>query len=166
MGDSLRRVSRTRNERSARSVGAHRREGREALLGAEIRVFLDDDVREAPAGWTRAYTAREAIALLEAGGVVEISLDHDLGDEATCGTGYEVACWIEEAVATRGFVRRRRSASTRRTSLAASGCGARSESIAGPASEARSMTFRPPPLNHRLFVLRAGMGALRYSPFA
>ena len=68
-----------------------------------IRIWLDD-VREAPAGWTRAYTAREAIALLEAGGVVEISLDHDLGDEATCGTGNVVACWIEEAVATRGFV--------------------------------------------------------------
>jgi hypothetical protein len=67
-----------------------------------IRVWLDD-VREAPAGWTRAYTAREAIGLLEAGGVVEISLDHDLGDEATCGTGYQVATWIEEAVATQGF---------------------------------------------------------------
>jgi len=66
------------------------------------RVWLDD-VRPAPAGWTRAYTARDAIALLEAGVVVEISLDHDLGDEATCGSGYEVACWIEEAVATRGF---------------------------------------------------------------
>jgi len=67
-----------------------------------IRVWLDD-VREAPAGWTRAFTAREAIALLEAGGVIEISLDHDLGDEATCGNGYQVATWIEEAVATRGF---------------------------------------------------------------
>jgi hypothetical protein len=60
-------------------------------------------VREAPAGWVRAFTAREAIALLEAGGVIEISLDHDLGDEATCGNGYDVACWIEEAIATRGF---------------------------------------------------------------
>ncbi len=69
----------------------------------EARVWLDD-VRPAPKGWTRAYTAAEAIALLEAGGVVEISLDHDLGDEATCGSGYQVAVWIEEAVATRGFV--------------------------------------------------------------
>lgn len=68
-----------------------------------IRVWLDD-VRDAPAGWTRAYTAREAVALLEAGGVVEISLDHDLGDEATCGSGYGVCTWIEEAVALRGFV--------------------------------------------------------------
>ncbi|MGO9833558.1 MAG: YpsA SLOG family protein [Polyangiaceae bacterium] len=67
------------------------------------RIWLDD-VRPEPAGWTRAKTAREAIALLEAGGVEAISLDHDLGDETTCGTGYEVTCWIEEAVATRGFV--------------------------------------------------------------
>jgi hypothetical protein len=78
-----------------------RREGAPVMPGTLVWL---DDVRPAPAGWTRAYTAREAIALLEAGGVVEVSLDHDLGDETTCGTGYEVACWIEEAVATRGFV--------------------------------------------------------------
>ena len=72
------------------------------MANTPIRVWLDD-VRDAPAaGWTRAFTAREAVALLEAGGVVEISLDHDLGDEATCGNGYQVACWIEEAVAMRG----------------------------------------------------------------
>jgi hypothetical protein len=73
-----------------------------AIPGAEVRVWLDD-VRPAPEGWTRATTAHEAIALLEAGGIVEISLDHDLGDEATCGTGYDVACWVEERVATEGF---------------------------------------------------------------
>ena len=67
-----------------------------------IRVWLDD-VRDAPDGWARVYTAYEAIALLEAGGVVEISLDHDLGDDDANGTGYTVACWIEEAVALRGF---------------------------------------------------------------
>ena len=79
----------------------HRREGPAVMPGT--RVWLDD-VRPAPQGWTRAYTAREAIALLETGGVVEISLDHDLGDEATCGTGYQVATWVEEAVVTRGFM--------------------------------------------------------------
>lgn len=68
-----------------------------------MKVFLDD-VRDAPDGWRRAYTVREAIALLEAGGVTDVSLDHDLGDEATCGTGYDVLVWIEEAVATRGLV--------------------------------------------------------------
>ena len=78
----------------------HRREGPAVMPGT--RVWLDD-VRPAPEGWTRAYTAREAIALLETGGVVKISLDHDLGDETTCGTGYEVATWIEEAVALHGF---------------------------------------------------------------
>jgi hypothetical protein len=67
-----------------------------------IRVWLDD-VRPAPEGWVRAYTAGEAIALLEAGYVVEISLDHDLGDQATCGTGYDVATWIEEQVALHAF---------------------------------------------------------------
>ena len=45
----------------------------------------------------------EAIRLLECGQVTEISLDHDLGDDAR-GTGYTVILWIEEAVALRGFV--------------------------------------------------------------
>ena len=31
-------------------------------------------------------------------------LDHDLGDDVVNGTGYSVVCWIEEVVATRGFV--------------------------------------------------------------
>lgn len=48
------------------------------------------------------YWPDEAIALLETGTVTEISLDHDLGDDAR-GTGYDVVLWIEEAVALRGF---------------------------------------------------------------
>jgi hypothetical protein len=67
-----------------------------------MRVDLDDE-REAPPGWTRVRWPDEAIALLAAGGVVELSLDHDLGDDAR-GTGYDVVLWIEAAVATRGFV--------------------------------------------------------------
>lgn len=67
-----------------------------------MKVFLDDE-REAPEGWVRAYWPDEVIALLEQGGVVEISLDHDLGDDER-GTGYDVILWIEEAVALRGFV--------------------------------------------------------------
>lgn len=66
------------------------------------RVFLDDE-RETPPGWTRAYTAAEAISLLQTQNVVEISLDHDLGDDQQ-GTGYDVLLWIEEAVFTRNFV--------------------------------------------------------------
>jgi len=67
-----------------------------------MRVYLDDE-RATPEGWTRVYWPDEAIALLETGKVVEISLDHDLGDDAR-GTGYDVVLWIEEAVAIRGFV--------------------------------------------------------------
>ena len=66
-----------------------------------MRVYLDDE-RATPAGWVRVFWPDEAIALLEAGGVTELSLDHDLGDDAR-GTGYDVVLWIEEAVATRGF---------------------------------------------------------------
>ena len=66
-----------------------------------MRVYLDDE-RPAPAGWVQVRWPSEAIALLEGGGVTEISLDHDLGDDER-GTGYDVVLWIEEAVATRGF---------------------------------------------------------------
>ncbi|WP_420008652.1 cyclic-phosphate processing receiver domain-containing protein [Xanthomonas sacchari] len=67
-----------------------------------MRVFLDDE-RETPAGWTRAYWPDDVIALLQTGKVEELSLDHDLGDDAR-GTGYVVVLWIEEAVALRSFV--------------------------------------------------------------
>ena len=66
-----------------------------------MRVFLDDE-RATPEGWVRAWWPDEVIALLESGEVVELSLDHDLGDDAR-GTGYDVVLWIEEAVALRGF---------------------------------------------------------------
>lgn len=67
-----------------------------------MNVFLDDE-RATPEGWIRVYWPDEAIALLESGGVLELSLDHDLGDDVR-GTGYDVVLWIEEAVALRGFV--------------------------------------------------------------
>lgn len=66
-----------------------------------MRVYLDDE-RTTPEGWVRVYWPEEAIALLEAGGVDELSLDHDLGDDER-GTGYDVVLWVEEAVALRGF---------------------------------------------------------------
>ena len=66
-----------------------------------MRVFLDDE-RTAPDGWVRVYWPAEAIALLEAGEVTELSLDHDLGDDER-GTGYDVILWIEEAIAVRAF---------------------------------------------------------------
>ncbi|MCX9157805.1 hypothetical protein OPU71_16905 [Niveibacterium sp. 24ML] len=67
-----------------------------------MRIFLDDE-RQTPEGWIRTYWPDETIALLEAGGVEEISLDHDLGDDDR-GTGYDVILWIEEAIVLRGFV--------------------------------------------------------------
>jgi hypothetical protein len=67
-----------------------------------MRIFLDDE-RPTPQGWVRTFWPDEVIALLQAGGVTEVSLDHDLGDDER-GTGYDVVLWVEEAVATRGFV--------------------------------------------------------------
>lgn len=66
-----------------------------------MKIYLDDE-RQTPPGWVRAYWPDEVIALLQAGDVTEISLDHDLGDDAR-GTGYDVILWIEEAVALQGF---------------------------------------------------------------
>ncbi|WP_163864138.1 cyclic-phosphate processing receiver domain-containing protein [Myxococcus eversor] len=67
-----------------------------------MKVYLDDE-RPTPEGWVAVRWPEEAIALLEGGQVVELSLDHDLGDDEH-GTGYDVLLWLEEAVATRGFV--------------------------------------------------------------
>jgi hypothetical protein len=64
-----------------------------------MRLYLDD-LRVTPRDFDiRAYTAAEAIALLEGGAVTYISFDHDLG-EPECGTGYDVAKWIEEQAHT------------------------------------------------------------------
>lgn len=67
-----------------------------------MRIYLDDE-RVTPDGWVRAYWPDEVVYLLEKGGVTHVSLDHDLGDDKR-GTGYDVILWIEEAVATRGFI--------------------------------------------------------------
>ena len=62
-----------------------------------IKVWLDD-IRPMRIGYDlHVYTAQAAIAALETGTVEEISLDHDLGLETEVGSGYQVACWIEEA---------------------------------------------------------------------
>lgn len=67
-----------------------------------MKVYLDDE-RPTPEGWVRAWWPEEAVQLLQTGRVTDISLDHDLGDDAH-GTGYDVIVWLEEAVALRGFV--------------------------------------------------------------
>ena len=69
-----------------------------------MRLYLDD-LRVTPEGFDlRAYTAEEAISMLQWGNITFISLDHDLNvegmkDIAETGTGYDVACWIERAAA-------------------------------------------------------------------
>lgn len=66
----------------------------------ERKVFLDDE-RAAPDGWTRVKTADGAIIFLTHFTVTDLSLDHDLGDGH--GSGYDVACWLENAVLERGY---------------------------------------------------------------
>jgi len=66
-----------------------------------MKVYLDDE-RATPAGWIRVYWPEEAIELLRTGNVIEISLDHDLGNDDR-GTGYDVVLWIEEQVIVHGF---------------------------------------------------------------
>lgn len=68
----------------------------------EVKVFLDDE-RVAPAGWVQVRWPSEAISLLMTGAVVQLSLDHDLGDDQR-GTGYDVLLWIEEEVTLRQFI--------------------------------------------------------------
>jgi hypothetical protein len=48
------------------------------------------------------FWPEEVIALLETGKVTELSLDHDLGDDAR-GTAYTVLLWLEEQVALHGM---------------------------------------------------------------
>ena len=67
-----------------------------------MKLHLDDE-RTPPEGWTHVRWPEEAIEILKTGKVTELSLDHDLGDDSH-GTGYDVILWVEQAVATEGFV--------------------------------------------------------------
>jgi hypothetical protein len=59
-----------------------------------MKIWLDDE-RPMPPGFDcHVKTAAGVIELLAVGGVTALSLDHDLGDDG--GTGYEVACYIEQ----------------------------------------------------------------------
>ncbi|MBK8872148.1 MAG: hypothetical protein KBG07_03495 [Elusimicrobia bacterium] len=44
-----------------------------------MKLYVDD-VRTPPPGWVVARTVKEAIAVLDAGGVDEVSLDYFIGD--------------------------------------------------------------------------------------
>ena len=67
-----------------------------------MKVYLDDE-RQEPEGWHRVKTAPEVIETLKTGRVTHLSLDHDLGDEAVVGTGYDVLLWLEEEVFVHAF---------------------------------------------------------------
>jgi hypothetical protein len=58
-----------------------------------MKVFLDDTRLPPDDSWTVVRTVQEALGLLAAGRVGEISLDDDLGENQP--EGYEVANWIE-----------------------------------------------------------------------
>jgi hypothetical protein len=66
-----------------------------------VKLYLDDE-RQTPDGWERAFTAPEAIALLETGTVSHLSLDHDLGP-AEAGTGYDVCLFVKQRVFEQAF---------------------------------------------------------------
>ena len=67
-----------------------------------MKVYLDDQ-REAPEGWVRTKTSAETIELLKSGQVEVLSLDHDLGEDESVGTGYHVLLWLEKEVYTKDF---------------------------------------------------------------
>lgn len=67
-----------------------------------MKIFLDDE-RAPPGGWIPVRWPREAIELLKTGKVTDMSLDRGLGDDER-GTGNDVVLWVEEVVATSGFV--------------------------------------------------------------
>lgn len=66
-----------------------------------------DDVRATPQGFdVRTYTAKETIERLSRGDITHCSLDHDLDGDGSinpeqCGTGYDVAVWIEQSAYNR-----------------------------------------------------------------
>jgi hypothetical protein len=74
---------------------------------AKINIWLDDE-RDPPQDWWHSSTVRGCIAYLGllcnfGTGCNIISLDHDLGDDESIGTGYDVLKWIEEQVATNEY---------------------------------------------------------------
>jgi len=61
-----------------------------------VRIWLDDE-RPAPPDWHWARTVDEAIHMLGAGDVAEISLDYDLDYSDPGRDGMEVMEWLLEA---------------------------------------------------------------------
>lgn len=73
-----------------------------------MKLYLDDE-RTPPEGWTLVRWPAEAIERMDAGGVTEISLDHDLANVDSGGkerTGYDVLLWLEQRAFEGGDVPR------------------------------------------------------------
>lgn len=70
-------------------VGSHQR--------SKVKLWIDDE-RDPPRGegWLIARTADQAALIIKTHDVVEISFDHDLGDESD--TGYHLINWIEREI--------------------------------------------------------------------
>lgn len=62
-----------------------------------INLWVDDE-RLPPDDYMWAITAAEAINIIKSFPIDTLSLDHDLGPPSA-GTGYDVACWIENNIA-------------------------------------------------------------------
>jgi hypothetical protein len=60
---------------------------------SRVSLWLDD-LRPVPDGSKWAKTVDEAISLMEAGNVTEVSLDHDLGEGVD--EGYRLVLWMAE----------------------------------------------------------------------
>lgn len=80
------------------TVSAQQWRAGDPLPDGELRVWLDDllDDRAAPDGWIHVTTAPAAIELVDTGRVIELSLDHDLGDDEAAGKGVHVVDHIAE----------------------------------------------------------------------
>ena len=64
-----------------------------------MKLYVDD-VRTPPSGWVLARTVKEAITILDAGGIIEVSLDYFIG-EGEGGTFLPVAHHIADMPADR-----------------------------------------------------------------
>lgn len=63
-----------------------------------MKLFIDD-IRNVPdASWIIARSYLAAIEVILTKKVMEISFDHDLGDEIHWHTGYDVMAFVEELV--------------------------------------------------------------------
>lgn len=66
-----------------------------------MKLYLDDLREPKTTGWLIARDVETALKLFKTGLVTEMSLDHDLGENAL--TGYDFLREVEELVVTQGY---------------------------------------------------------------